>query len=75
MTSQSQGNMMDRNVQGEKHSVGENCSQGRGLCSSSSKGNGEVQKETKCLFSKVMLKQQNEEDRLTVTESGMLRNT
>jgi len=47
----------------------------RGLCSSSSKGNYEVQKERKCLFRKVMLKQQYEEDRLSVTRFGMLRNS
>lgn len=45
----------------------------RGLHSSSS--NGEFQKERKCLFSKVMLKQQNVEDRLMVTWFGMQRNS
>lgn len=45
---------MDRNIQGEKHSGSETCSQ---LETSSSKGNGEVQKERKYLFRKVMLKQ------------------
>lgn len=46
----------------------------RGLCSSPTKGNGEVQKERNCMFNKVMLIQQNEKPRLTVTRFGMQRN-